>query len=795
MRVGGPRVSIVLALVAGCITRALADDCQDQLEAANTPVDVAQGSIRITDSHKITPLCLPVVFSDLFPSQACNLNKFPALGSATPAAPHLLRQASLVALQRVERASNLNQLALSPAQQALSASVEDIKAVSGLILGRIAQFVDPDCSTAVTWTRDPLKQKLDDFVAVASLRRILTSISPRKGIFWPQEVGNPVTLLERQDTRYFISSLISDHNTNCLLLLISDLQSALSAIIDSAQPSDATAAVSTAVTTSTQPTLPTTTKPVLVIAPTKPVLVITPTSRPAVKPTVSTPPPQSPSNPASPGSSEEEQEESGQEPPETEDEKLLREGREEFADYLLNSPEDFHAQAIRSLAQLKRLGRLPTVEEWEASTRANLAKQSALSGNQAGLNGLSQLERERVNNPIFDKFDARSTGQATQSSLGHEQDQSTAIVAVADAIQQLNHSYLQDKILLSQRVSELSLVVDNLLKQARDSQATVPSSTLQVQINSLNNLLTEHLAECNKQSPVQAQSPDSAGAFYTFKSLNEVLGLLKNFISGYKLYRATAFNWNSPTVARVPRTSGAEDLPNKKPSKKWFKKLLRSGNIFKDTLQNSVALNQIFSALNANSKIIKEFHPNKESYQPTDIAKETNRIYGSVVSGGDLKDTGKSESFYDKVIASIRKKYPNLSECCVIAWFACACTSVGAGVAILICCVNFCCVCRRGDCTPCCQAKGVKDSCASLCGCVEPAHEQDGAASQPIGYSRAQRNPNIRQSRDSHLSVQRDGTQSGQRLVHSSEAAPRGVKDYSDSNWQQVLPGQQQSHF
>ena len=68
MRVGGPRVSIVLALVAGCITRALADDCQDQLEAANTPVDVAQGSIRITDSHKITPLCLPVVFSDLFPS-------------------------------------------------------------------------------------------------------------------------------------------------------------------------------------------------------------------------------------------------------------------------------------------------------------------------------------------------------------------------------------------------------------------------------------------------------------------------------------------------------------------------------------------------------------------------------------------------------------------------------------------------------------------------------------------------------------------------------------------------------
>ena len=787
MRVGGPRVSIVLTLVAGCIARALADDCQDQLEAATTAVEVAQGSIRITDSHKITPLCLPVVFSHLFPSQACNLNKFPELGSATPAAPHLLRQASLVALQRVEGASNLKQLALSPAQQAISVDIEDIKAVSGLILDRVAQFVDPDCSTAVSLTRDPLKQKLDDFVAVSSLRRILSSIPPRRAIFWPQEVGNPVALLDRQDTRHFINSLLNDHNTNCLLLLISDLQSALSAIIDSAQSSDARAAVSTAVTTSTQRTLSTTTSD----STTKPVLVITPTLDPAVKPTVSTPPPQPSNSPSSVGDGEE----SGEEPPESEDQKLLREGREEFADYLVKSPEGFQTQAIRSLSQLKMLGKLPTVEQWQASTQNNLAKQSGLSGNQAGLNGLSQLQRERVNNPIFDKFDARSVGSTTQSRLGHEQDQSTAIVAIADAIQQLNDSYLQDKALLSQRVADLSIVVDNLLKQARDSQGNVLPSTLQVQINSLNNLLSEHLADCSKQSTVQSQGPDSAGAFYTFKSLNGVLALLRNFISGYKLYRATAFNWNSPTVARVPRTSGSQDLADKKSSKSWFKKLVRSGNIFKDTLQNSIALNQIFSALNANSKIIKEFHPIKESYQPSDIAKETNRIYGSVVGGGDLKDADKNESFYDKVISSITQRYPHLTECCIIAWFACACTSIGTCVAILICCVNYCCVCRRGECSPCCQVKGVKDTCASLCGCVEPAREQGDAPSQPIGYSRAQRNPNIRLPRDSHLSVQRDDTQSGQRLVHSSNIAPRGVKDYSDANWQKVLPNQQQTNF
>ena len=367
---------------------------------------------------------------------------------------------------------------------------------------------------------------------------------------------------------------------------------------------------------------------------------------------------------------------------------------------------------------------------------------------------------------------------------------------MADAIQQLNDSYLEYKTSLSKRVADLSLVVDNLLKQGRDSQGNVPSSTLQVQISSLNNLLTEHVSECNKQSTVQVQGPDRAGAFYTFKSLNEVLALLRNFISGYKLYRATAFDWKSPSVARVPRTSGVEDSTNKKSSKKkWFKKLVRSGNIFKDTLQNSIALNQIFAGLNANAKVIKEFHPNKESYEPTDIAKETNRIYGSAVGGSDLKDTEKSESFYDKVINSIRDKYPNLTECCIIAWFACACTSVGTCVAILICCVNFCCVCKRGDCSPCCQVRGVKDTCASLCGCVEPALEQSGAASQPFGYSRAQPNLNIRQSRDSQLSVQRDGIQPSQPLIQSTNPAPRGVKDYSASNWQQVLPGQQQSHF
>ena len=791
MRLDGLRVSIVLAITAVLITRASADDCQDQLEAAGTTVEVTRGSIRITDSDKITPLCRPVVFSDLFPSQACRLEEFPALGSATPAAPHLLRQASIVALQRVEGASTLDQLALSPAQLAVSADIEDIKAVSRTIAGRVSQFVDPTCSTAVSWTRDPLKQKLDDFLAVDSLRKILASISPRKGIFWPQEIGDPVALLERQDTRHFINALLSNHNTNCLLLLISDLQSTVSSVIDSAQSSYAKAAISTTVATTAQQSLPTisttsTTRPAVVIAPTT--VVITPT----LGPTVST---SSPQQSASAGSSEEEQEDSGEAPRETEEEKELRLGREEFADYLVNSPEDFHLQAIRALKQLKKLDRLPTVAAWQVSVQANLAKQGGFSGDQAGVNGLTQLEREKLNNPIFDKFNARSTGNTIQSDPGLQQDQNTAIIVIADALQELNNSYLEDKALLSRRVADLSLVVDNLLKQTRDSQGNVPSSALQVQISSLNNLLTEHMTDCNKQTSPQTQGANSTGALYSFKSLNEVLALLRSFINGYKLYRATAVSWVTPTVGRVSRTSGTEPSVNKKSTKKWFKKLVRSGNIFKDTLQNSIALNQIFAGLNANAKVIKEFHPNKESYEPTDIAKETNRIYGSAVGGSDLKDTEKSESFYDKVINSIRDKYPNLTECCIIAWFACACTSVGTCVAILICCVNFCCVCKRGDCSPCCQVRGVKDTCASLCGCVEPALEQSGAASQPLGYSRAQPNPNIRQSRDSHLSVQRDDTQHSQPLIQSTNPAPRGVKDYSASNWQQVLPGQQQSHF
>ena len=789
MRLGGLRVSIVLLLVAELFARISANECQAELQAAETDVEVTQGTIRITDSDKITPLCRPIVFKDVFPSQACKLEEFPALGSATPAAPHLLRQASLFALQQIEGASNLNQLSLSPAELALSAGIEDLKAVSRTILGRVSQFVDPTCSTAVSWTSDPLKQKLEDFIAVDSLRQILGSISARKGIFWPQQVGDPVALLERQDTRHFINSLLDKHNTNCLLLLISDLQSAVSTVLDSTQASRTGAAVSTTLIVPTQQSLIT----APAIPTTKRTVVITPSQQSSAKPAVITPPPQST------GGSEEEQEDSGYEPPETEEEKELRLGREEFADYLVNSKEGFELQAIRTLKRLKNLNKLPTVAGWLASTQTNLAKQSGVSGqarfsDQGGLSGLSSLAREKLHNPIFNKFDARSAGSSIQSNLGLEQDQNSAILVVTEALEQLNSSYLQDKALLTQRVSDLSLVVDNLLKQTRDSEGNVPTSALQVQINSLNNLLAEHLVDFSKQSSPQTPGTNGTGAFYSFKNLNEVFALLKGFLNSYKLYRATVTSWAAPVAARLPRTSGVEPSVNKKSAKKWFKKLARTGNIFKDTLQNSIALNQIFGALNANQKVIKEFHPNKQTFEPTDYTKEASRIFGSVVDGEKLEYTKGKDSFYSRVIASIREKYPNLTECCVVAWFALACTSLGTCVALLICCVNFCCVCSRGGCSPCCQVRGVKDTCASLCGCIEPTHEHRGAAYQPVG--RARGNPNIEQSRDPALSVQRDGTQSSHPQPQSESHTPRRVKDYS-MNWenQQVQPRQQQSQY
>ena len=266
--------------------------------------------------------------------------------------------------------------------------------------------------------------------------------------------------------------------------------------------------------------------------------------------------------------------------------------------------------------------------------------------------------------------------------------------------------------------------------------------------------------------------------------------MLKGFINSYRLYRATVEDWAPPAGTRVTRTSGSESSPAKS-TKKLFKKLIRSGNIFKDTLQNGIALNQIFGALNSNSKVIKEFHPNKETFKPTDYTKEASRIFGTIVDTDSPGYTQNNNTFYSKVIASIQKRYPQLQECCIIGWAALCCTSVGTAVALLVCCINFCCVCSKGACTPCCRVRGVKETCASFCGCVELTREPSGADPQP--FARAQGNPNIRHPGAPAFSAQRDSTQASRPLV----PPPRGVKDYSSQNWQpgSVLPGQSESNF
>ena len=213
--------------------------------------------------------------------------------------------------------------------------------------------------------------------------------------------------------------------------------------------------------------------------------------------------------------------------------------------------------------------------------------------------------------------------------------------------------------------------------------------------------------------------------------------------------------------------------------------LSRTGNIFRDTLQNGLALNQIFEALNVNSKTIKNFHPGQQTFQPNDYAKEAGRVFGSVLVGDGLK-SAENGTFYSKVIESIQQKYPNLQECCIIGWAALAITSLGTFIAIIACCVSLCCECGRGQCTPCCRMKSIGDTCGSICGCAGAGGEVSDAAFQPVGQ--AQDYPHIPPHRRAGSSAQRDGTAAAVPLV------TRGVKDYSIPNWQ-VFPGQEQSHL
>ena len=786
--------TITWVVWAGLTANTQADQCQGQLQQAATEVQLAGGTITVTNPESITPQCIPLIFSDLFPSQACDLTQFPPASSASFAPAHLTRQASLLGISQLQGTAKLDDLAFPPALLAASVDISDIKSIAQIIEGRLSEFTDPDCTFTIPRVDNPLAQQLGDYDAVNSLRQLLASLPARKAVIWPQNVINPVGLLQREDTRNFINSLIYRHNINCILLLIADLERTVAQLLGSTQQTAAQDQGSQAVTGNHQAVNNTDTG-----ASEQQETVIEQEAAPDIDNT------DHEGNPGgevvdagSDGSGVEvaDPEDSQSSGAETEEQKQLRLDKIEFAKYLVNTEEDLQVQTIIALKALKKQGQLPKPENFlGVNANTNLAQGSGYTARQGQAGGLSELGREKAINPIFSNIDSRSTeNKGSEAGAGGDVDQNSAIRALTAALEGLNATFLQQKRVITGRVDAIQLVVDNLSRQAQNSQAQVPTQALQVQINALQNSLATYRVCCVNNKVTNGNDVASGATFYSYDNLSKLLTVLKSFLSNYRLYKSTVHNWVAGRGKRLASepgdlAQGVQDSANNQSrvkGKKLFKQLSRSGNVFLDTLQNQLGLNEVFKALNLNSKTIKQFHPKQLAFKPVDYIKEAEQIYGVKLSkgaGGSTK-SAQGDSFYSKVISSIQEKYPELQECCIVAFSALAITSLGTIVAFLACCIGVCCERSPGQCRPCCRVKNARDSCTSISPCcgVSDSNADRDAAFQP--FTHAQPAPHIVTAPRQRASAQRDGTRSTAPLLHSTAPPPTGIKDWS--SWKQL---------
>ena len=769
------RVSILLVVWAGLTANSYATVCETELERAQTPVQLSDSTISVVNPGLISANCRPLIFTDLFPIDTCDTSSFPPPGGATYAPDHLVRQAAIYGIKQLQTTASLSDLGLAPALLAASIDIDELKSVAHIIDGRLSEFVDPTCSATVSRSDDALKQQLLDYSAIGSLRQLLGSLTPRKAVVWPQNIVNPVAFLSRPDTRTLIDSLIYQHNLNCVLLLISDLEISVSQLLDSTQSFDTEAAPDQAVT------------------------------EPGIDSDLQTPVPEETESATEPqaevtdGSGLDSPADSGKQENVTEspEEEQLRLDRIEFADWLVGVEKDLEIRTIRALKGLKKAGHMPAKGTFRIDANTNLSHRGSYTGHATRPGGLSDLEKEQANNPIYSDTNTRSTaGKSEASKAGEDADQNTAIKTLTEAHQELNATFLQHKNSISERVNELKIVVDNLSRQVQGEQPQVSTQSLQVQIRALQKSLASYTDCCGKVGTQQKNTLASDANFYSYENLSKVLSVLKHFMNNYRLYKATVGSWIPSRTKRLAHggNSGNANAPAPKQvngavinPKKLFKQLTRSGNVFKDTISNGLALNEIFKALNLNSKTIKSFHPNQPQFAPLDYTKLASDIFGSTKGKGDNLGVKipQGDSFYSKVISSIQNKYPQLEECCIVGFAALSITSLGTIVAILVCCVSICCERSQANCTPCCRVRNKRDTCGWISPCCggegSDSSAHPDAEFQP--FTHARHSLHIPAASAHSGSAQRDSTSVTAPLLHPGPPQ-LPVKDWS--TWRQV---------
>ena len=114
----------------------------------------------------------------------------------------------------------------------------------------------------------------------------------------------------------------------------------------------------------------------------------------------------------------------------------------------------------------------------------------------------------------------------------------------------------------------------------------------------------------------------------------------------------------------------------------------------------------------------------------------TKQLLGITANATLRGATNSTQSLYQKVITAVQRRYPDLSECCIVAYIAVTISSSLSLCAILAFLITYCCCCeaRQGRC--CCRRKGLSELCpGSLCCTGQPDEENRARAPAPKVYS------------------------------------------------------------
>ena len=759
-------VPVLISIIITQLDNASADvpHCELALQKSEVNIQLPGGSITLNDPFSLSDNCKDQLFTQSFPSGSCDLSLYPEAGSNAYARPELTREASLVALDRIATANSIQDLGIP---EVLHNSVVDIttyKSIAALIGGRLFDKVDRTCQAVrAVPSKQPLADKVLDYSLIYRIRELLRAAEPQKLIFWSDIIISAVAALPRPDTRNFVQSLFNNHNTFVISSWIRDLQLSLLKE-DTAKPPPTITPPPTTLSTTTLP-------------PTQP--------KPSASPDVGSG--HDPRSEEDQGQEEEVHQTGPETEPASQEDLEKAEERRKYAHYLVGVSEDKIQDTIAKVKQLEALG-VEIQVGFDPGDHRNVDPQFR-------------------HNSILNRLDQRDGGQgAGHSDENLEQTQTEAIQSLDRRLAVLQQQLSDHKLTTVQRLEQLTTSVNRLSKnQATSLDAS--GAGLRSRMSGLSTQMTKLRTCCNDRLELNRPNPSnklsSRHAFYSLENLSRIYGFLEKFISSYKIYKASVvpFLRGRRSPVDVEELDVQEDLQAGNSGKKeknsakqgrrgakLFKKLTRSGDIFYDQTLSMAAINQVLEALNNYDKVVERYHENSKRFVPTDYVKTANEIFGTTPE--ITKSVTKAgASLYDKILTTVRKKYPNLSSCCLVSYVAIAITGLLTLFAAIASCCLLC--CERQSPKSCCKTREdfCNDSDCGCCGRLERprADRMDVTRPQPDRrdyrptmtappqppYNQPPLDPQFSRQRDATMSSHLD-TELQQPLVPSNE-----IKDWS----------------